>query len=108
MSRSRLRRHHQTDPGVSAWQVSRSEKTLSTGRELFERLWVKNDQRGHGGDGLGPVFNGQSCVGCHNLGGSGGAGTVGSNIEILTATGTPGEGAGYSYSFSMDFGAGRV
>jgi RNA polymerase sigma factor (sigma-70 family) len=85
----------------------RSEKTLSTGRELFERLWVKNDQRGHGGDGLGPVFNGQSCVACHNLGGSGGAGTVGSNIEILTATGTPGGGAGYSYSFSMDFGAGR-
>ena len=51
-----------------------------------ERLWVKNDPRGHGGDGLGPVFNGQSCVACHNLGGSGGAGTVGSNIEIATAT----------------------
>jgi RNA polymerase sigma factor (sigma-70 family) len=85
----------------------RSEKRLSTGRELFERLWVKNDQRGHGGDGLGPVFNGQSCVACHNLGGSGGAGTVGSNIEIATVSGTPSVGTGYSYSFSMDFGAGR-
>ena len=30
---------------------------------------MKNDPRSHGGDGLGPVFNGQSCVGCHNLGG---------------------------------------
>jgi len=87
--------------------AKRSEKTLSTGRELFERLWVKNDQRGHGGDGLGPVFNRQSCVACHNLGGSGGAGTVDTNIEIATVSGTISEGTGYSYSFSMDFGAGR-
>jgi RNA polymerase sigma factor (sigma-70 family) len=87
--------------------AKRSEKTLSTGRELFERLWAKNDQRGHGGDGLGPVFNGQSCVACHNLGGSGGAGTVGSNIEIATVFDTHSRGTGYSYSFSMDFGAGR-
>ncbi len=86
---------------------SRHEKALPTGRELFERLWVKNDPRGHGGDGLGPVFNGQSCVACHNLGGSGGAGTVGSNIEIATATDSFNGGACYSYSFSMDFGAGR-
>jgi CxxC motif-containing protein (DUF1111 family) len=85
----------------------RTVETLTTGRALFERLWVKNDLRSHGGDGLGPVFNGQSCVACHNLGGSGGAGTVGSNIEIATVTGTQSEGMGYSYSFSMDFGAGR-
>ena len=65
-----------------------SKRALPTTGELFERLWVKNDPRGHGGDGLGPVFNGQSCVACHNLGGSGGAGTVGSNIEIATATGS--------------------
>ncbi|MFI5460518.1 MAG: sigma-70 family RNA polymerase sigma factor [Isosphaerales bacterium] len=84
-----------------------SEKTLRTGRELFERLWVKNDQRAHGGDGLGPVFNGQSCVACHHLGGSGGAGTVDTNIEIATVSGTLSEGTGYSYSFSMDFSAGR-
>jgi RNA polymerase sigma factor (sigma-70 family) len=86
---------------------SRSDKALPTGRELFERLWVKNDPRGHGGDGLGPVFNGQSCVACHNLGGPGGAGTAGSNIEIATATGSFNDGACYSYSFSMNFGAGR-
>jgi RNA polymerase sigma factor (sigma-70 family) len=86
----------------------RSEKTLSTGRELFERVWVKNDPRSHGGDGLGPVFNGQSCVGCHNLGGSGGAGAVDRNIELATVNGAFGDGMGYSYSFSMDFGAGRM
>ena len=84
-----------------------SNQAPTTGRELFERLWVKNDPRGHGGDGLGPVFNGQSCVACHNLGGSGGAGTVGSNIEIATATGSFNGGACYSYSFSTDFGTGR-
>jgi RNA polymerase sigma factor (sigma-70 family) len=99
-----------SSPGgsLSLAAVSRpSDKTLSMGHELFERVWVKNDPRGHGGDGLGPVFNGQSCVGCHNLGGSGGAGTVDKNIEIATVTGFPGEGMGYYYSFSMDFGAGR-
>jgi RNA polymerase sigma factor (sigma-70 family) len=83
-----------------------SEKTLSTGRELFARSWVKNDQRGHGGDGLGPVFNGRSCVACHNLGGPGGAGAADTNVEIATASDTLGDGAGYFYSFRMDFGAG--
>ncbi len=86
----------------------RSEKPPGRGRELFERVWVKDDPRGHGGDGLGPVFNGQSCVICHNLGGSGGAGTIERNIEIVTATaGDFGGYSGFSYSFSMDLGAGR-
>jgi RNA polymerase sigma factor (sigma-70 family) len=84
-----------------------SEQTQRLGRELFERVWVKNDPRSHGGDGLGPVFNGQSCVACHNLGGSGGAGAFDRNIEIATSTGSLGEGMGYFYAFSMDFGAGR-
>jgi RNA polymerase sigma factor (sigma-70 family) len=84
-----------------------SERALAVGRELFERVWVKNDLRGHWGDGLGPVFNGQSCVDCHNLGGSGGAGGVDRNIEIVTVIDNASEYAGYSYSFSMDFGAGK-
>jgi CxxC motif-containing protein (DUF1111 family) len=83
------------------------ETSLRAGRELFERVWVTNDPRSHGGDGLGPVFNGSSCVACHNLGGSGGAGAVGKNIEIVTATDGQGNYVGYAYSFSMDFGAGR-
>ena len=86
----------------------RSERSLRLGRELFERVWARDDPRGHGGDGLGPVFNAQSCVGCHNLGGSGGAGSIDRNIEIVTATGgNLADYTGYSYSFSMDFGAGK-
>jgi RNA polymerase sigma factor (sigma-70 family) len=84
-----------------------SERALTAGRELFERVWVKNDLRGHWGDGLGPVFNGQSCVGCHNLGGSGGAGGVDRNIEIVTVIDNASEYLGYSFSFNMDFGAGK-
>ena len=85
----------------------RSDKKPSDGRELFERIWVKNDPRSHGGDGLGPVFNAQSCVACHNLGGTGGAGAIDKNIEIVSASDTLGDGTGYFYAFSMDFGAGR-
>ena len=83
------------------------ETSLRQGRELFERVWVKDDPRSHGGDGLGPVFNASSCVACHNLGGPGGAGTNDKNIEIVTAADGFGDYMGYSYSFSMDFGAGR-
>jgi CxxC motif-containing protein (DUF1111 family) len=46
-------------------------------------------------------------VACHNLGGSGGAGAVDKNIEIVTATAAQGTYTGYGYSFSMDLGAGR-
>jgi CxxC motif-containing protein (DUF1111 family) len=74
---------------------------------LFERVWVKDDPRAHGGDGLGPVFNGSSCVACHHLGGAGGAGGNDRNIEIATATEQSAGGPGYYYAFSMDFGAGR-
>jgi CxxC motif-containing protein (DUF1111 family) len=83
------------------------EKTPGSGRELFERAWTQNDPRGHGGDGLGPAFNAQSCVACHSLGGAGGAGDIDHNIEIASVTGQFSPGTGFSYSFSMDFGTGR-
>ena len=67
---------------------------------------MKDDPRGHGGDGLGPVFNARSCVDCHHLGGSGGAGGLDRNIEIATATEGLAAG-GYGYSMSMDFASGR-
>ena len=62
------------------------------------------------------MFNGQACVACHNLGGSGGAGGIERNIEIASLSGNLNgnmgfsypQGTGYSYSFSMDFGAGRL
>lgn len=76
------------------------------GRELFERVWNPGDPRSHGGDGLGPVFNARSCVECHDLGGPGGAGSLGRNIDIATADGANSGGFGFSYSFAMGFGAG--
>ena len=54
------------------------------GRELFLREWMPDDSRSHGGDGLGPVFNDSSCVACHNLGGVGGGGPNGKNVDILS------------------------
>ena len=95
------------EPPASPGPASpRPEAAANRGRELFERSWVKNDPRGHGGDGLGPVFNGRSCVDCHNQGGSGGAGGADRNIEIATVTEEPTWG-GYSYAMSMDFATGR-
>ena len=64
-----------------------SQETLDAGRELFARAWAPKDPRSHGGDGLGPVFNAQSCLDCHDQGGPGGAGPAERNIEIATATG---------------------
>jgi cytochrome c553 len=60
---------------------------VAQGQELFAREWVANDPRCHGGDGLGPVYNETSCVGCHNLGGPGGGGPVSKNVEIVTLNG---------------------
>ncbi len=59
---------------------------MAIGYEIFNREWMPNDPRSHGGDGLGPVYNDSSCVACHNSGGSGGAGPVSKNIEILNAS----------------------
>jgi CxxC motif-containing protein (DUF1111 family) len=86
-----------------------SEEVLQAGRELFTRVWVPGDRRSHGGDGLGPVFNAQSCVACHDLGGPGGAGRPLRNVEIATAVSAGAGGPGYAffYAFGMDLGAGK-
>jgi len=62
-----------------------SRKAVAQGRVLFEREWQPSDSRSHGGDGLGPVYNDSSCVACHNQGGTGGAGSAGKNVDIITA-----------------------
>ncbi len=62
---------------------------VASGYEIFNREWMPNDPRGHGGDGLGPVYNDSSCVACHNSGGSGGAGPISKNIDILSASLNP-------------------
>jgi len=43
------------------------------GKALFVRQWTAHDPQSHG-DGLGPVFNANSCVACHSQGGVGGGG----------------------------------
>ncbi len=82
-------------------------KKVGLGRELFSHPWVPGDRRSHGGDGLGPVFNERSCVGCHHQGGPGGGGTADKNIEIITPVreGVPGvQNPGFFYAFSFNFG----
>jgi CxxC motif-containing protein (DUF1111 family) len=63
-----------------------SRKAVAEGKAIFEREWQPGDSRTHGGDGLGPVYNDSSCVACHNLGGTGGAGPSGKNVDIITAS----------------------
>ncbi len=59
-----------------------SPETIELGRGLFEREWPVKDPR-LGGDGLGPMFNGQSCVACHNQGGVGGGGAAEFNANTI-------------------------
>jgi CxxC motif-containing protein (DUF1111 family) len=54
------------------------------GRILFNHVWVARDPLAHGGDGLGPVFNAQSCAACHHQGGLGGSGGLDNNVTIFT------------------------
>jgi CxxC motif-containing protein (DUF1111 family) len=106
--------------GMAAWgrpawaadqagaKKAKDEATVARGRELFLREWVPNDRRSHGGDGLGPVFNERSCVGCHHQGSSGaGGGSAGTNIEIVTpapAGGVSPGSAAFYYAFSFSYG----
>jgi CxxC motif-containing protein (DUF1111 family) len=55
------------------------------GKELFEKSWEPGKPSPIGGDGLGPLYNETSCVGCHNLGGTGGGGANERNVVMLTA-----------------------
>lgn len=59
------------------------------GRKLFEKEWSEvkffDEEHSDSVDGLGPMFNAESCVACHNLGGLGGAGDNTTNVQILSA-----------------------
>ncbi len=68
-----------TEPGPD-----NDKDVLAHGKELFTREWIAGDRRSHAGDGLGPVFNAQSCVGCHRLGGIGGAGNNETNVSLVS------------------------
>ena len=73
--------------GTRAATGPRSDKKKQSselGKELFIHEWIAGDRRSHGGDGLGPVYNAQSCAACHRLGGIGGAGTTETNVSLVT------------------------
>jgi CxxC motif-containing protein (DUF1111 family) len=50
------------------------------GHDLFEHTWTAKDPKSPDGDGLGPVFNANSCVACHNQGAPGGGGSLDNNV----------------------------
>lgn len=60
------------------------------GKVLFEHEWTADDPLANGGDGLGPVFNANSCVACHRQGGAGGSGPFEMNVNVFTIR-APGE-----------------
>ena len=55
------------------------------GKALFEKSWEPGKPSPSGGDGLGPLYNEASCVGCHHQGGTGGGGDNHRNVLMLTA-----------------------
>ncbi|MDQ3330736.1 MAG: hypothetical protein M3552_08785 [Planctomycetota bacterium] len=80
-------------------EESKSDR-MTLGRQLFEQNRLRppaDDSPLAGprlGDGLGPLFNGASCVECHHMAGIGGAGPNDHNVEIVSLAlplGTPAE-----------------
>jgi CxxC motif-containing protein (DUF1111 family) len=94
------------DPGPG--NADREEAVRRKGEELFVRQWVPGDRRSRGGDGLGPVFNERSCLNCHDLGGTGGAGRADRNIELITPAtgGLKGANPGFFYQIAFRYGPG--
>ncbi|MEZ6057724.1 MAG: di-heme oxidoredictase family protein [Planctomycetaceae bacterium] len=80
-----------------------SAEVIAQGKLLFEHQWTVNDGLARGGDGLGPVFNANSCVACHSQGGVGGGGGNERNVtafEILPSRLDPNVQSGVIHSAS--------
>jgi CxxC motif-containing protein (DUF1111 family) len=71
-------------PAATEPVAHNDKEVLERGKELFTREWIAGDRRSHAGDGLGPVYNAQSCAACHRLGGIGGAGNNETNVSLVT------------------------
>jgi CxxC motif-containing protein (DUF1111 family) len=74
------------------------------GRELFVHQWAASDPRAHG-DGLGPVFNANSCAACHFQGGVGGGGDAVHNVtayEVHPTARDPDVQKGLVHAFAVD------
>ena len=86
------------------WGPTASAAEIAAGKGLFEHEWQPNDPLAHG-DGLGPVFNAKSCVGCHFQGGAGGGGEAqhnAVNYEVLPRPRDPQMHVGTVHNFSVD------
>src|SRR5579871_3917924 len=71
-------------PAASEPGPDKNKEALEQGKELFTHEWVAFDRLSHAGDGLGPVYNAQSCATCHRQGGIGGSGTNETNVSLVT------------------------
>jgi CxxC motif-containing protein (DUF1111 family) len=78
--------------------------TAQAGRELFTHKWVAHDPLAPGGDGLGPIYNANSCVACHHQGGTGGGGGLQHNVTSFVVRATPNSPAreGVVHAQSLD------
>ena len=78
--------HHAVEPEVSTETCEQEPEpigfTRPDGAELFARVWIPDDPRSAHGDGLGPVWNADSCAACHHQGGVGGAGPLSANVRL--------------------------
>jgi CxxC motif-containing protein (DUF1111 family) len=64
-----------------AWRHQPVDPVMAdAGQTLFNHKWTPNDPLANGGDGLGPVYNADSCVACHSKGGVGGSGGLDHNV----------------------------
>jgi CxxC motif-containing protein (DUF1111 family) len=76
------------------------------GRDLFIHEWTPGDPLAARGDGLGPVFNANSCVACHQKGGVGGSGSLEHNVTVFTRA--PIAGAGPAHGVIHQFATGAA
>ncbi|MEL6346867.1 MAG: di-heme oxidoredictase family protein [Myxococcota bacterium] len=73
---------------------------VAEGAALFHRVWAPNDPRSIDGDGLGPMYNADSCVACH-VGGGGAAG-IDRNVTLIDG------GVLHRYSLDQQYETFRV
>ncbi len=92
-------------PGLPIlWAPRASAEVKARGGELFEHEWQVHDPIAKG-DGLGPVFNGKSCVACHFQGGVGGGGANQHNVvsfELLPTKDRPQLKGGLIHAFAVE------
>lgn len=76
--------HHSPPAPDSLTHLTRNNPGAAAGRQLFERKWVAGQVHSPEGDGLGPMFNADSCAACHPGGGASGNDHNVQLISLLT------------------------